>query len=1096
VSREETIFAAALGKGSAVEQAAYVDHACAGDLGLKQDVEALLAAHWRVGGILNGLPPEYDAKRQMPLATEGPGTAIGPYKLLERIGGGGMGVVYMAEQVSPVRRRVALKIIKPGMDSGQVIARFEAERQALAMMDHENIAKVLDAGTTQAGRPFFVMELVAGIPITGYCDKARLATRQRLELFVHVCHAVQHAHQKGIIHRDLKPTNVLIALHDERPVPKVIDFGIAKATGQALTERTLHTNAALMLGTPPYMSPEQAQAGGLDVDTRSDVYSLGVLLYELLTGSTPFDKRRLGEAAHDEMRRIICEEEPPTPSTRLGTLGAELAVIADHRGTDPKRLGRAVCGELDWIVMKSLEKDRARRYESPDALAGDVTRYLRDEPVRAGPPSTWYRFRKFAKRRKGAFAVTSALALGAMVAVVALAISSGLVWRANDGLRTESYFQRIIVADRELWFSDNLGSALRVLEACPNDLRSWEWNYLMRLCRVEPLVIQDGGAVASVAFSPDGERMASAGADGAVKIRDSRTGQVVQAFKAHPGWAHSIAFHPGGKYVASAGADRRFKVWDLSDGREVFSGPCDTVHTVGTAYSVAFSSDGTRLAAGGGGALNVWDWRKRELVHSFPYSGPRAPTVAFSRDGRQLASGTWGGSIKIWDVENGRELHSIAEDYPVTALAFSPDGRELAQAGHGRRVNVWSTATGKPVRSMIHTGFVACVAYSPGDGRRVASAGEDKTVRLWDGADGREVLGLRGHIDLCLCVAFSPDGRRLASAGADGTIRIWDATPLRGDERQEKFTFSQHGDEVWRVAVSRDGHQVASGGFRTPVKLWDASTGRVDGEFAGHPFVSFDIAWQPDGPWIASAGYDGVQFSVKVWNPRTRRDVFKVPAPTELFAVAYSPDGRHLVTGGMGRAIQVLEAETGRPVCVLGTHEREIRGITFSRDGRTLASASGDGKVKLWDAARLTEPQDSRLTLRGRVPGQCVNIAFSPDGSRLATGGEDKTVKVWDVQTGKELHTLRGHTAEVYALVFSPGDGQWIASAGEDSTVKIWDGHTGKLARSFRGHAALVSSLAFSPDGRHLYSGSRDHTVKEWDLTQLDAPPTAEPSAP
>src|SRR4051794_18855904 len=479
-----------------------------------------------------------------------------------------MGVVYMAEQLRPVRRKVALKIIRPGMDGGQVIARFEAERQALTMMDHPNIAKVLDAGTTD-GRPYFVMELVKGIAITDYCDQARLTPRERLELFIPVCQAVQHAHQKGVIHRDLKPGNVLVTLQDGRPVPKVIDFGIAKAAGQALTDKTLFTNYAEMLGTPLYMSPEQAQISGSDVDTRSDVYSLGVLLYELLTGTTPFDRQRLRDAAYDEMRRIIREEDPPKPSTRLGTLGARLTTIADDRHADPKRLGQLVRGELDWIVMRAMDKERGRRYASPNALAADVRRYLRDEAVLACPPSAWYRFRKFARRRKAALAVASALSVGAMLAVAALVAGTILAWRANDGLkqslvreRDESYFQRVAVADRELSASDNLGAALRLLDACPEDLRAWEWHYLYRLCRVEPLVIRadGGGGVACVAFSHDGERLASAGADGAVKIWNSRTGQVIQRIPAaHTGWSPSVAFHPDGRHVASAGEDRQLK---------------------------------------------------------------------------------------------------------------------------------------------------------------------------------------------------------------------------------------------------------------------------------------------------------------------------------------------------------------------------------------------------------------------------------------------------------------------------------------------------------------------------------------------------------
>ena len=340
---------------------AFLAQACAGNGELRRDIERLLRAHERAGNFLQGNPRS--ATIDHPVG-EGPGTVFGPYKLLEQIGEGGFGVVFMAEQQQPVRRKVALKVLKPGMDTRQVIARFEAERQALALMDHPNIARVFDGGETPTGRPYFVMELVRGIPITDFCDQNHLTIRERLELFVNVCQAVQHAHQKGIIHRDIKPSNVLVTLHDGTPVVKVIDFGIAKATGQQLTDKTLFTNFAQLIGTPLYMSPEQAALSGLDVDTRSDIYSLGVLLYELLTGTTPFDKDRLETAGYDEIRRIIREEEPPKPSTRMSTLGQAATTHRHNRKSDPKRLSQLFRGELDWIVMKALEKDRNRRYET------------------------------------------------------------------------------------------------------------------------------------------------------------------------------------------------------------------------------------------------------------------------------------------------------------------------------------------------------------------------------------------------------------------------------------------------------------------------------------------------------------------------------------------------------------------------------------------------------------------------------------------------------------------------------------------------------------------------------------------------------------
>lgn len=487
---ERDIFTAALAREDRAERAAFLNSACAGDAALRARVESLLAEHQQLGSFMD-VPSQAVARTVdlpgAPPVAECPGTVIGPYKLLQPIGEGGMGVVYMAEQAAPVRRKVALKIIKPGMDTREVIARFEAERQALALMDHPNIARVFDGGATEACRPYFVMELVRGVPITDYCDQNNLPIHERLELFVTVCHAVQHAHQKGIIHRDIKPSNVLVTMHDGRPVPKVIDFGVAKAIGQQLTDMTMFTQFAQMVGTPLYMSPEQAQLTGLDVDTRGDIYSLGVLLYELLTGTTPFEGGRMRKAAIEEIRRMIREEEPPSPSTRLSsTAGESQTAVAAHRHIDPKGLSRLVRGDLDWIVMKALEKDRTRRYETANGFAADVLHYLADEPVDACPPSALYRFGKFSRRNK------SGLAVAGLVLFFIVLLGGGAGWAMRDRAAREEQ----LAQERAARQAKASGQLEQILDELARLEQAEKWSEALASARrAEPLLAADEAAL-------------------------------------------------------------------------------------------------------------------------------------------------------------------------------------------------------------------------------------------------------------------------------------------------------------------------------------------------------------------------------------------------------------------------------------------------------------------------------------------------------------------------------------------------------------------------------------------------------------------------
>ena len=1079
-------------------RAAYLDRQCGVGTTLREQVEALVRAQDLPGGFLPE-GPSGPATSEAPWPEEGPGSVIGPYCLREKLGEGGWGVVYVAEQRAPVRRTVALKLIKPGMDLRRVLARFEAERHALALMDHPHIATVLDAGVTVRGRPFFVMERVDGERITTFCNRHRLGIRGRLDLFLRVCNAVHHAHQKGVIHRDLKPSNILVALRDGVAIPKVIDFGIAKspATGDD-DPGTTHPWPAF-LGTPAYVSPEQAL--GRPVDTRSDLYSLGVLLHELLAGATPFDGQALIEAGIGGLRRTIAEVEPPSLARRAqGLPEAEADVVAAARATTPSRWRASLRGDLEAIVAKCLAKDPARRYETAHALAQDLRRHLAGETVHARPGRPGYRLQKWVGRHRLAVMAGGVAACALLMALVL----STWAWRreavarvAGDGQRARAEAGELsarragIVADMNLAAAaleqGQLGRVRSILRrSIPSpgleDLRHWEWRWLDQASRGDAVAtLHEGPApVVGLAVTRDGACIVRDGGDG-VRVLDMASGQTRAAWDAGP--AHGpLAITPDGLAIAwgmrlpngGSGVGVRRAPW---------TGPATSIPIESPALSLAMLDRGEVIASFEADAtLRLYDLPSGKAMASWVVARPEGTmkgVLAASPAGDVLAWGGTDGWVHLLEPSALRTLRSWqASAEGITALAFSPEGSRIASgAGFSdTRIRLWDAATGDEVRSWeAHPSWVSALAWSP-EGRRLASGGGDQTVQVWGvGSDPARQdvrpaeVRLRGHWDTVQALAWSPDGRTLASGGRDGRVLVWDPVrrssleePVRAPGAVASFQFLPGTGRL--VASGWDGTLFLCGLPHAGAMRADV-LGRFDGRFG-------EVAVTADGSRVAIGTDTGW---IEEWdlNERRLRARARMGAGVPVL-LAHQPVRGWWAVEQSGN-VRLWPGDGPMPDPLWRLPEGVVA-ASLAPDFGAIASVHRDGTLRLWRAV------DGRVRAGPVATGvPYTDVVHAPDGRVLATTGEDGVVRLWDAAGLRARATMTGHLQEAWAAAFSP-DGRRLATGGRGrDAVKLWDPGVGAEVLTLRGEGAKFYRVRFSPDGRYVGAVARGGALSLWD---------------